>query len=272
MKYLNLGCGSRFHKDWINIDFVSLSSDVIEYDLTKGIPLDENSVDVVYHSHVLEHFSKIEGINFINECNRVLKPKGIIRIVVPDLEQLALEYIKALNKVSEDNNSMNEANYNWSVIELLDQLVREKSGGEMLEFWKQNDLINESKITQRVGDEFLRIRKYLIQNKSEINTEINFTKRKRIRTRIKDYLYKKLRVNQIDLEIGNFRNGGEIHKWMYDRHSLRKLLINNGYENISFHNGISSNIPEWNRYNFLDIENNKIRKPDSLIIEAFKQG
>jgi len=95
MTLLNLGCGQRFHPDWMNIDFVSHAPEVMAHDLTTGIPVPDNSADAVYHSHVLEHFSKSNGAAFIQECFRVLKPGGVLRVVVPDLEALALQYVQA---------------------------------------------------------------------------------------------------------------------------------------------------------------------------------
>lgn len=68
MKYLNLGCGHRFHSSWTNINFISTDENVIACDLKKGIPFPEKSFDVVYHSHMLEHLSKAESELFINEC------------------------------------------------------------------------------------------------------------------------------------------------------------------------------------------------------------
>jgi len=59
--YLNLGCGNRFHNQWHNIDFISNNSHVKQHNLLKGIPFQSNFFDVVYHSHVLEHFSKKDG-------------------------------------------------------------------------------------------------------------------------------------------------------------------------------------------------------------------
>src|ERR1035437_720851 len=98
IQLLNLGCGKRFHPDWINIDFVSSSKDVIACNLLKGIPYESNTFAVVYHSHVLEHFPKNEVNNFIAECFRVLKKDGIIRIAVPDFEALVKEYLHIMEK------------------------------------------------------------------------------------------------------------------------------------------------------------------------------
>ena len=50
---LNLGSGNTKGKNgWINVD---ISGADINHDLTKGVPLDDNTVDAVYSSHVFEH-------------------------------------------------------------------------------------------------------------------------------------------------------------------------------------------------------------------------
>ena len=96
MNYLNLGCGSRFFDDWVNLDFASTSPHVKAHNLLEGIPFKESSFNVVYHSHVLEHFSKTDAEILIKECYRVLEKNGILRIAVPDLEGIIREYLRNL--------------------------------------------------------------------------------------------------------------------------------------------------------------------------------
>ena len=125
--YLNLGCGYRFNSQWTNVDFISTGKDVTAHDLTKGVPFANNTFKLVYHSHLLEHFPKTQAESFIRECYRVLKPQGVLRIVVPDLEQIARIYLTAVEKA--DSSPEWAANYEWILLELLDQMVRNKRGG-----------------------------------------------------------------------------------------------------------------------------------------------
>src|SRR3989338_7375065 len=150
MKLLNLGCGTRYHKEWINVDFVSNNKDVIAHDLLKGIPFKDNTFDVVYHSHLIEHFKKEKATFFIKECYRVLKPDGIIRIATPNLEEIVKNYIKYLN-LSFQNDRIAELKYDWTMIEMYDQCVRNFSGGEMGKLYSQNNNPISDFIYKRMG-------------------------------------------------------------------------------------------------------------------------
>lgn len=80
---LHLGCGPRPKAGYINIDLVGARIDVA-LDLARGLPLPDGSVDGVFHEHVLEHLPTRVGYGFLRECRRVLRPGGVLRVVVPD--------------------------------------------------------------------------------------------------------------------------------------------------------------------------------------------
>jgi predicted SAM-dependent methyltransferase len=80
---LHVGCGWTYLEDWVNVDLFATKAD-IAWDLRQGIPLSDDSVDAIFHEHMLEHLSLHDGLLFTRECARVLKPSGILRIGVPD--------------------------------------------------------------------------------------------------------------------------------------------------------------------------------------------
>ena len=96
MRYVNLGCGSRCHPAWINIDIAPCVPGVIAHDLSRGIPLPDSSCDVVYHSHLVEHLRPEDARRFMKECYRVLKAGGILRVATPDLERICRLYLEKL--------------------------------------------------------------------------------------------------------------------------------------------------------------------------------
>ena len=124
MVFVNIGCGMAPTEGWKNFDnswsvrlaripvlpslleslgfitdtqkaFINYvrRSDIKWADATKHIPVPDDLAEVVYSSHMLEHLDREEAISFMREARRILKPNGIIRIVVPDLRHLVENYL-----------------------------------------------------------------------------------------------------------------------------------------------------------------------------------
>lgn len=278
-QYLNLGCGERFHGSWININFVSTGKNVVAHDLKKGIPFADNSFDVVYHSHVLEHFPKVEALTFIRECYRVLRPQGILRVVVPDLEQIVRMYVHCLENTSIGSEEW-EQNYQWILLEMYDQTVRNKSGGEMFNFLSKQNISNREFAIARCGVE--------IKNIVDNSQQQSFTKAipENSFKQFLKHIYRLLRYSnyrhqailklilspteQDALEIGQFRQSGEVHQWMYDHYSLSSLLKKCGLQEITKRTAQESYIPEWTSFNLDTESDGSVYKPDSLYMESIK--
>jgi SAM-dependent methyltransferase len=157
MLILNLGCGMRTsqHPDVLNVDWSlnirikkskllraavtpfldarrrgrleQMGGHMLAHDLSKGIPFDAGSVDVVYHSHVLEHLDRLIARGFLEETLRVLKPGGLCRIVVPDFEFSCRAYIDHLDACRRD--PMQKVEHESFVGEVLEQSVRREAAG-----------------------------------------------------------------------------------------------------------------------------------------------
>jgi predicted SAM-dependent methyltransferase len=69
--------------------------DVVTADLRRPLPFPSGTVACIYASHVLEHLYDDEARALLAECYRVLEPRGIIRLVVPDLAALVEKYQKS---------------------------------------------------------------------------------------------------------------------------------------------------------------------------------
>jgi predicted SAM-dependent methyltransferase len=272
-KYLNLGCGARSHKDWINVDLHSDQQDILAHDLSERLPFDDNIFEVVYLSQVLEHIYKTDSPRLIGECYRVLKKGGIIRIVVPDLEDIVNNYLQALKDSLKNPSKENEERYSWILLEMYDQAVRSTSGGEMAEFIRRDNLIDENYIFGRIG-----LSGKIISKKKKEGQGIN----RLLRTfKLKDW-HKALEYLRIAFlkvilsekeftffKMGKFRMGGEIHHWMYDRYSLGKLLEESSFKDIKKMSSSESSIPGWGKYD-LDVKDGQIYDPTSLFMEAKK--
>lgn len=120
---INVGCGQTPTPGWLNLDnsysvlvaqyralatilewlgfldeqqkaFIRIAREAgILHANALRLPVPDNSADVVYASHLLEHLDRDEAQRFLSEAYRVLVPGGIVRLVVPDLEKLVEEYV-----------------------------------------------------------------------------------------------------------------------------------------------------------------------------------
>lgn len=285
LPYLNVGCGYSFHQDWTNIDFVSTGPGVIAHNLLSGIPLPDSSFKVVYHSHVLEHFKKEDGKKFIKDCHRVLGPNGTLRVAVPDLGKIISEYLRIVHALKEnDQDPYLQASYDWIMLEMYDQTLRNQSGGGMAVFLEQDPLLNEDFLIQRCGYEVKaildRIREARKQNsgsgnrvasRNQSSLKTNLSRIRSLPSKLRSALRKRILGDDYEeyFQIGKFRNSGEIHQWMYDEFSLGRLLKDSGFKDVRVHTAFDSRIENWNEFG-LETVNGSVRKPDSLFMEGSK--
>ena len=271
-RMLNIGCGRRYHRDWVNLDLESSDSNVIRHDVNKGIPFEQGRFDAVYHSHILEHLEPADGQNLIQECYRVLKPGGVLRIVVPDLECIARLYLE-MHQEAWSGDETSQINYNWMKLELLDQLVRRDSGGRMGRYMASREIKNSEFVRSRIGDEFS-----ICQSHGQAEQLTSLPLLKRI-GRMSSGLRRNLSRTLVRLLLGTdavaafdeglFRREGEIHRWMYDRFSLRNLTESVGFENFTVCEAFESQISDYASYE-LDAVDDSVRKPDSIFVECQK--
>jgi SAM-dependent methyltransferase len=230
LKMLNLACGTVTHPVWINVDFsaytrvvkfrrvaglakkvgilndirygrlMSLSGQIICH---KGIPFPSNSVDVIYHSHFVEHLARQDATRFILECHRVLKTHGVMRIATPDFDYYVHRYVVSSSEAERAN----------IIVELFNQFVWQEVGGTL-----------------------------------EQNKFMRFVERTLGRTA---------------------ESVGQLHKWIYNFHTLSQLLTEVGFSEIERCEAHVSRIPSWESIG-LDIVSGQIRKPESLFVEAVK--
>ncbi len=78
---LNLGCGHDIRPDFVNVDFMKVAGVDMVVDLNGALPWQNDSVDYVYMSHVLEHLK--DPAYSLEEIHRILKPGAIAQIIVP---------------------------------------------------------------------------------------------------------------------------------------------------------------------------------------------
>lgn len=161
---LNLGCGWKMHWGWTNLDFspyarlvkhprlaqllaragllsalrqerlAKVDPEMTCHDLRDGIPFDDETFDVVYHSHFLEHLDREVAPIVLQQCRRVLKPGGILRVVVPDWETEVLNYRRAMEMCDRGEPGAAEAHAR-AMDKMLEQIVRRRADGTRGRHW-----------------------------------------------------------------------------------------------------------------------------------------
>jgi SAM-dependent methyltransferase len=262
-RLLNLACGDTAHPEWTNVEFwphcVRYRAPVVGTlfrhldagkphpdgrgvavrftDLRDGIPYADESFDVAYHSNFLEHLDRADAEAFLRECRRVLRPGGILRVVVPDLGIQARAYVDALAAAGGDEPDAVER-HRWAVVELVDPFVRRELGGEMQAWmdagWPDGPRAAPIERTRPAPSLRSRLRWALIGRPTPEST-------------------------------------GEAHRWAWDRVSLARALVEAGFGPPDFLAPDESRIPGWERFRLDLAEDGSARHFDCLYAEAVRQ-
>lgn len=271
---VNIGCGKTWHPAWVNMDVAPSCPEILPIDAGKPLPFSNDAVDACYNSHVLEHLDQVEAKSFLVECRRILKPGGVLRVVVPDLEGIAREYIRQLDQSLANPTEISER-YDWIMPELLDQLVRHQSGGQMAKRISEASPSLRAYIKERVGKEaegFWELKDTAPSLRSRLlKPGVLLKILGRVHATVIELLLMLVAGKKgVDAyRLGRFRMSGEVHRWMYDRYSLGLLLRECGFGHIRVSSAFESGIPNFESYG-LDVAEGKPRKPDSLFMEAVK--
>lgn len=123
--YIQYGCGLSSPPGWLNFDVSvtlrlqrlpligsffrrepTIFPEGVRFgDIVAGLPLPDGVADGVYASHVLEHLSYDDFWVALRNTSRLLKPGGVFRLVVPDLETRARNYLKQIDDGIDNANS-----------------------------------------------------------------------------------------------------------------------------------------------------------------------
>jgi predicted SAM-dependent methyltransferase len=97
MRKLEIGCNNqRLSEEWETLDIVSGKNADIVVDIEKPLPIESNTYDLIYMSHVLEHITWYKTIDVLKELLRILKSGGTIEIFVPDIDKIISAYQKGI--------------------------------------------------------------------------------------------------------------------------------------------------------------------------------
>jgi len=158
--FLNIGAGTFNHKYWTNVDYGSkqyakVQNQFVELNLMEKpkFPFENESIELIYSSHTIEHVNDAAVNNLIEESFRILKIGGILRITCPDANLL-------LNSVKNNVDKYWEWRHEWfkknfeikpKQIEIEDFLVREISTARCRFFENDIEPLNPKVIREKLN-------------------------------------------------------------------------------------------------------------------------
>lgn len=90
---LHLGCADNYLPGWLNLDLARPGRKLdLRWDLRRPVPFPAESVEAIFAEHLLEHLTVSQGIGVVQECLRLLRSGGVLRIGVPDLSRYVRSY------------------------------------------------------------------------------------------------------------------------------------------------------------------------------------
>jgi predicted SAM-dependent methyltransferase len=111
LRGINCGCGDNLRPGWLNTDMngfsdrAESSSEVnricviegrlyfLQHDAGGEFPLEDATFDWAYSEHMLEHLTPAQGVNWLREMRRLVRPGGHLRVTTPDLERYVDGYL-----------------------------------------------------------------------------------------------------------------------------------------------------------------------------------
>ena len=131
MAQLHLGCGAIRLEGWVNIDIDRGAHPDIRVDLRGGLPATRRSITYIFSEHVFEHLTLNDGVRLLADCQCSLVKGGVMRIAMPDLEQLVDRYQRdwrdqtwlddpAYREIDSPANMLNFAMRSWGHLYLYD--------------------------------------------------------------------------------------------------------------------------------------------------------
>jgi hypothetical protein len=275
--------GQTFLEQWNNLVFAAVPGPPLAntryVDLsTATLGFADETFDAVYVNHVFEHLTPSQGERCARQIFNALKPGGIWRVSVPDLEALCQHYLETLVAADSHPTRENAVRYRWAVMSIFEQMVRNRSGGLMQDAIEQGDY-DDAQLRDLFGD----MLRPLVERRQSAGSRAagaghqprQARQRRSVTFRtVLSRIYWAARTilgkpqpytDRLDPRVTK-----EAVQWMYDRFSLRCLVERAGFEDVRQMDHVSSSIPGWPAYDFDRSNNGGYPLDPSVFIEGRK--
>ena len=91
---VHFGCGHYRLSGWINVDLDRSCKLDLVADLRQNLPFKSRSIDYIHSEDFVDQLELEKAYHFFEECHRILKEGGVMRVLTPDLHQFAKRYIQ----------------------------------------------------------------------------------------------------------------------------------------------------------------------------------
>ena len=98
---INLGSGHWKLDGWVNVDIDPDSEPDALADLSGPLPFEDSVAGFMHTEDFIDQLDLPGARRFLLECHRILAPGGTIRILTPDVEQLARMYLERPDELIE---------------------------------------------------------------------------------------------------------------------------------------------------------------------------
>ena len=244
--------GAAMRRDWTVLRFKPPFRGVVGsdrlHDVTRDLPYPDGRFEAVYARRILEHLTPAEADGFLREVHRVLQPGGVVRLSVPDLEEIVRTYLEVVEEHTAAPSAETLQRHREIVLELVDQMVRLRTGGLLAEEIA-GGWFDRTRLKRRYGD--------CLDDFSAGNRPTRRAKSAR-------------GLPSFGRRLGwrDPRRSREANRWMHDRLSLRLLLADRGFDDISVQTHARSAIPGWHDWRFDTSENGAYAFEPSLYVEG----
>ena len=253
-------------------------SSMIYVDVTKPLRFDDGSFDNIYCYHVYEHLTHKEADFFTAQIHRVLKPGGMYRLSSPDMEMCAGEYLKYLEGSLVEPNDLNLKRYRWAVMKLIEQSLRETTGGLMLEEIRKG-AFDVDYVREKYGESYAAF--FVEEPKKETVTTMPPRRSllKRLLSLSPEKIMKRIEYANYQRLLKEYRNGigadmrknRETVTLLPDRLYFQLILEKQGFVDFKVKDYKTSDIPNWNKYDLDRSNNGDYAYDPSVYAEARKK-
>ena len=90
---INLGSGHFKLDGWVNVDIDLDSQPDVGANLSGGLPFADGVASLMHTEDFIDQLQLENAAGFLRECHRILAPGGVLRVLTPDMRQLADLYL-----------------------------------------------------------------------------------------------------------------------------------------------------------------------------------